>query len=166
MRRANLILFFVTALNIACAASAEQPPAPMQSLDYFKGRWTCTGVFLSSGKSIASTMRYDSDLQGSAIIKHHDDSEPNIYRAIEAWGYDAKTKHFNATILDNFGGARRFSSAGWQDNELSWSSAADVTPEQRFVYVRLDEEHYRIDWDVAKADNSFVVGDTLTCQRK
>jgi hypothetical protein len=166
MRRAYRIAFSLTALSNAYATGADQRTAPVQSLDYFEGNWACTGVFPASGKTIASNMRYDHDLQGSALVKHHDDTEPDLYHAIEAWGFDAKANRFNATILDNFGGARRFSSEGWKGNELSWSSATDVTPAQRFVYTRLDKQRYRVDWAVANASSSFVVGDTLTCQRK
>lgn len=166
MRSAYTVVLLLTALSLSHVVHAAQPHAPIESLKYFEGAWTCSGVFPASGKTIASTMRYESDLKGSALIKHHDDTQPDLYHAIEAWGYDAQAKRFNATVLDNFGGARRFSSEGWNGNEMSWASAADVTPIQRFVYDRLDNQRYRVDWMVAKGDNNFVVGDTLTCQRK
>jgi hypothetical protein len=139
----------------------------MRSLDYFVGDWSCAGVFPASGKSITSQMRYQHDLQGSALLKHHDDTlPPAVYHAVEAWGYDGKAQRFNATILDNFGGARRFHSVGWVKNEWAWVSEAELQPAQRFVYVRLDEQHYRVDWQVARNATDFVVGDTLTCKRQ
>jgi hypothetical protein len=164
--RMGLLVAFAALLGSTTAISAEQPPAPIRSLDYFIGDWTCSGMFPSNGKAIASTMRYASDLQGNALLKHHDDTAPGIYRAIEAWGYDDQAKRFNATIMDNFGGARRFSSDGWKQDVLTWSSAADVTPVQRFVYTRLDQQRYRVDWDVSNNGTDFVVGDTLTCKRQ
>jgi hypothetical protein len=153
-------------LSVASSVSVEPSSESMQSLSYFIGEWTCDGVFPASGKTITSTMRFDRDLQGNALLKHHDDITPDLYHAIEVWGYDASAKRFNATVLDNFGGARRFSSQGWKDNELTWSSATDITPAQRFVYTRLDEKRYRIDWSVANGGNGFVLGDTLTCKRR
>jgi len=111
-------------------------------------------------------VRYDSDLRGDARLKHHADNAPNSYLAVEAWGYDGQAKRFNATVLDNFGGARRFGSQGWVQDQLAWVSASEVQPAQRFVYTRLDERRYRVDWQVSRADGGFVVGDTLTFERR
>ncbi|MGN2251799.1 hypothetical protein ACFWZ4_00285 [Frateuria sp. GZRe12] len=137
----------------------------MRALDYFRGGWHCEGFFPASGKIIASDMRYASDLHGAAMVKHHDDVAPASYSAIESWGYDTKGMHYVATLLDNFGGVRRFQSPGWQHEVLTWESAADVMPAQRFVYTRLDGQRYRVDWKIERDGKSFVVGDTLTCTR-
>ena len=154
------------ALLFALAPTAHAAE-PIRSLDYFQGTWACNGNFPSSGKTIASTMRYDGDLQGKALLKHHDDtSPPQMYHAVEGWGYDAKAGQFHAVILDNFGGARRFDSPGWQGDTLTWTAATDVQPVQRFVYVRQDQQAYRVDWQVAPRGKDFVVGDTLTCKRQ
>lgn len=137
----------------------------MRAMDYFQGNWRCEGVFPASGKTIASDMRYAIDLHGAALVKHHDDVAPGSYRAIEAWGYDARNSRYEAALLDNAGGVRRFRSPGWQHDVLTWDSAADAVPAQRFVYTRLDGRHYRIDWKVKRDGERFVVGDTLTCVR-
>jgi len=161
------MLFTIAAvLGGAPPVSAAPLTTPMASLSYFIGAWACAGVFPSSGKTIASTMRYESDLRGDALLKHHADAPPNSYLALEAWGYDSHAKRFNAVVLDNFGGARRFSSQGWDQKELVWASEPEVQPAQRFVYTRLSERSYRIDWDVSRKDGSFVVGDTLTCEKR
>ena len=153
--------FFLSLLLTTTVASAAD--APMRALDYFQGDWRCEGVFPASGRTIASEMRYASDLHGAALVKHHDDVAPASYRAIEAWGYDARNKRYEAALLDNFGGVRRFGSAGWQHDVLTWTSAADVLPAQRFVYTRLERQRYRVDWEVQREVKGFVVGDTLTC---
>ena len=162
----SLILF----LGLICscgAALASTEPSSMHTLDYFTGEWACAGSFPASGKTITSLIRYESNLGGFALLKHHDDtSPPALYHAVEAWGYDAKKQQFNATILDNFGGARIFHSEGWKDRTLSWASAAEVQPVQRFIYVKLDERSYQVDWQVAHDGTHFVVGDTLTCKRQ
>lgn len=167
MRRMFIALLGVIATCNSFAMAPDSVSPPMRSLDYFVGDWSCAGVFPASGKSIASQMRYQHDLQGAALLKHHDDTLPPArYHAIEVWGYDNKAQRFNATILDNFGGARRFHSTGWSKDEWAWVSEAEVQPAQRFVYVRLDEQHYRVDWQVARNGTDFVVGDTLTCKRQ
>lgn len=152
-------------LLAATSAGAADVPA-MRALDYFQGNWRCEGVFPASGRQIASHMRYAHDLQGAALVKHHDDMAPGRYRAIEAWGYDANGGRYQATILDNSGGARRFASVGWHHDTLAWDSAPEVVPAQRFVYVRLDERRYRVDWEINRQAKGFVVGDTLTCTRE
>lgn len=161
MRQVPLLILLLSTTS----ASAADAPA-MRALDYFQGSWRCEGVFPTSGKAIASHMRYAADLQGAALVKHHDDIAPASYRAIESWGYDAKGRRYEAAILDNVGGTRRFASSGWQRDTLTWDSAAEVAPAQRFVYVRLDEQHYRVDWEINRNGTGLVVGDTLTCTRE
>jgi hypothetical protein len=155
----------VLLLGTVASASAADAPA-MRALDYFHGSWRCEGVFPASGKVIASHMRYASDLEGAALVKHHEDIAPASYRAVEAWGYDARHGRYGAAILDSSGGTRRFESSGWQGDTLTWDSAAEVAPAQRFVYVRLDEQRYRLDWEINRNGKGLVVGDTLTCTRE
>ncbi len=149
----------------ATTASATPADQPFQSFADLLGHWTCSGVFPASGKTMTSELRFDSDLGGKAMLKHHDDtSPPSLYHAVEAWGYDAKSGRYNATILDNFGGARMFSSEGWTKDGLVWTSAPEVQPAQRFIYVRQGQERLRVDWEVERK-GAWVVGDTLTCER-
>ena len=161
----------VLPVALALSLSATTTPAtptdqPFQPFADLLGHWTCNGVFPASGKTITSELRFESDLGGKALLKHHDDtSPPALYHAIEAWGYDAKANRYNATILDNFGGARMFSSEGWTKDSLVWTSAPELQPAQRFVYARLGQRQLRIDWEVERK-GAWVVGDTLTCKRR
>lgn len=160
--RVSLLL----ALAMICgAAGATELQAPIHAMEPLLGSWRCDGVFPASGKTIASTMRFDVDLAGAAVLKHHDDIAPASYRAMEGWTYDAKGKQFNAAIVDNFGGARRFSSRGWEGGTLAWTSAPEVQPAQKFIYVRAANGVLRVDWQVMR-DGNYVVGDTLTCKRQ
>lgn len=146
-----------------CGPAMASTDAPFRDFADMTGHWTCHGVFPATGKTIDSTIRFDLDLNGKALIKHHDDTSPSTaYHALEAWGYDEKNGRYNATILDSFGGARLFSSEGWKDGRLVWRSAPEVKPAQRFTYVRESGPGLRIDWEVER-DSGFVVGDTLHC---
>ncbi|KGI78149.1 hypothetical protein LF63_0107345 [Oleiagrimonas soli] len=138
----------------------------MHALSYFSGSWACEGVFPASGKHIASTMRFDFDLGGAVLVKHHDDRPPSGYRAIEAWGYDQQEKTYRATVMDNFGGARRMRSDGWKGKVLRWVVDTDGGPPQQFVYVRLNRNTYRVDWKIDRSGRGLEVGDTLTCRRR
>jgi hypothetical protein len=135
------------------------------ALAYFLGNWSCSGSFPASGKPIASTIRFESDLGGTAVVKHHDDLPPNMFHAIEVWNYSPTDKRFNDAIADNFGGVRIFVSDGWNGAAFTWSSAPDVKPMQQFVYTRLSDSSMRVDWRVSKDGTRYVVGDTLTCTK-
>jgi hypothetical protein len=162
MRIPQIALVLCLFGSSAMAASSEDPFRDYAGL---MGQWTCHGVFPASGKTIDSALRFESDLGGKALLKHHDDTTaPALYHAVEAWGYDAKAGRYSAAILDNFGGARIFSSAGWAGDTLLWTSAPEVKPAQRFRYVRLPTGGMRIDWEVEK-QGAVVVGDTLNCER-
>lgn len=87
-------------LFLLATSSAGAVESPMRALDYFQGSWRCEGVFPASGRHIASQMRYAGDLQGAALVKHHEDRAPASYRAIEAWGYDVKGGRYEAVVLD------------------------------------------------------------------
>ncbi|MEI7037354.1 hypothetical protein [Fulvimonas yonginensis] len=160
MRHISLLLL------LAATSVNATDTQPMRTLDYFQGSWRCEGVFPASGRTIASRMTYVADLQGAALVKHHDDTSPGArYHAIETWAYDARAGRFNAAIVDSFGGVRRFGSDGFRQDTLTWESAAEVAPAQRFAYTRLGPRRYRVDWQVARNGKDFVVGDTLTCTR-
>lgn len=162
-----LLVAFIASISTGGAAAAvpRAPAAPVASLAYFLGSWQCNGSFPSSGKAISSKMRFESDLAGSAIVKHHDDVAPSSYHDIEVWSYSNDDKRFNAFVADNFGGMRRFASDGWHGAVLTWSSASDVTPIQQFVYTRLTADSMRVDWQISKDGTHYVVGDTLTCSK-
>jgi hypothetical protein len=154
---------FLCITGLLSASAIASPDDALHDFADLVGVWSCHGVFPATGKTIDSSLRFEFDLGGKALVKHHDDtSPPAMYHALEAWGYDAKNGRYNATIFDNFGGARLFSSEGWKNDRLVWTSAPEVKPAQRFIYVREAPQGLRIDWEVAKGD-SFVVGDTLHC---
>ena len=161
-------LTWLLCLHAAVAGAGDIQASPMNSvLAFFRGHWSCAGTFPASGKSIAAAMRFEPDLGTAALIKHHDDtSPPSLYHGVELWGYSAHDAQFNAAILDNFGGVRRFASAGWQGDMLTWTSAGDVQPMQQFVYAKMNADTFRIDWLTKHADAPYVVGDTLTCHRQ
>lgn len=165
-----LIVGFTLPTTLVRAASpqvsATDAPAGMELLSYFAGPWTCNGVFRASGKTIASTMRFESDLQGKVLLKYHDDtSPPALYHAIEVWTYDAKANAYNAAVVDNFGGVRDFTSPGWAGSNLVWTSGPSVKRLQQFAYTKVGSDTFTVDWRVSRDGKHYVVGDTLTCKR-
>jgi hypothetical protein len=131
-------------------------------LTYFTGTWNCAGTF-ANGHAIASTLVFDSDLSGKGVILRQDDAPPNAYHAAALWG-PAADGSLIADIQDSTGGVRRFTANGWSADALTWASAPDVTPAQRFIYTWLDASTMRIDWEV-RVKGVYKVGDTLHCTR-
>jgi len=162
MLRALPALALLLAGGICSAAESALPIRVMAPL---LGSWKCEGVFPASGKRIASTLRLESSLGGAVVLKHHDDLPPSTYRALETWAYDAKAGQFRAAVVDGSGGMRLFSAPGWEGDTLTWTSAPDVQPAQKFIYVREAGGALRVDWQIMRG-NQFVVGDTLTCKRQ
>ena len=158
-----MALLFAFCLGAAPPATPTPNGTRVGDLSFFLGTWHCSGSFPSTGKRISSTMRFESDLGGAAIVKHHDDDPPNAYHAIEVWNYSASDARFNAGISDNFGGFRHFISDGWHDGVLTWTSAPEVGLLQKFVYTRLSDTSMRVDWQASRDGKTFIVGDTLTC---
>ena len=159
------LLIAVFCLGAATPPATPAPAGGMGDLTFFLGTWKCDGSFPSTGKTISSTMRFESDLGGTVIVKHHDDVPPNSYHAIETWNYDAPDAHFNAAITDNYGGIRRFLSSGWRGDVLTWTSVPDVNPLQQFVYTRLSDTSMRVDWQASRDGTNYILGDTLQCTK-
>ncbi|MBC5823546.1 MAG: hypothetical protein GIW99_09110 [Candidatus Eremiobacteraeota bacterium] len=127
------------------ASVAWSGPRPIQTLEYFVGAWNCSGSFPATCRAISSNIRFERDLGGAAILKHHDDGPPFSYRAAEEWVYDSAQKHFLASIVDASAGMRTFSSDGWGDGAFIWNSGSDVVPKQQFVYTKLTDDTMRVD---------------------
>jgi hypothetical protein len=142
------------------------PPPPIVALapivSYFKGSWTCRGAF-SNGKPISATIRFEPDVEGAAIVVHHDDTPAlGFYHSIEVWGYAKSTQTYVASLYDAYGGFRSFSSPGWNGNVLTWTIAPSAEISQQFVYTRKDPTTFVVDYNVLR-NGTYTLGDTLTC---
>jgi hypothetical protein len=80
--RASLLLALAMGL-VPQALQAQQPnssaPALKKEIETFaplQGKWSCQGVFPSSGKKIESQIAFAPDLDGAWLVKRHDDLPP------------------------------------------------------------------------------------------
>jgi hypothetical protein len=137
----------------------------ISSLQFFTGTWGCKGSFPATGKTIESRITFTPDLDGAWLAVRHDDTPPNKFHALELWGWDAKKSELTATIFDNYGGARHFTSPGWQDQSLTWNAdvaSGATSPSERFVFRKDSASQFTVNWEVNR-DNAWKVGDTITC---
>ena len=133
---------------------------------YFSGKWTCSGTF-SNGKPIASTIRFESNVNGAAVVVHHDDVPAlGSYHSIEVWGFQQSTGTYVATLYDAYSGARGFTSAGWSGDVLT-PGRPDASRQARLGNSSTRERRpntFTVEWKVYR-NEAYVVGDTLTCKR-
>lgn len=91
-----------------------------------------------------------------------------MFHAAEFWGFDSVNKQFVAFVFDNFGGARRFTSAGWSGDTLTWlGEGAKTNPAsvERFVYKREGAREFVVSWEVKKGTIDWTIGDRLVCKK-
>jgi hypothetical protein len=140
----------------------------ISSLAYFNGDWECSGKFDKSGKSIEAHQHFAPDLGGAWMLFRHDDKPPFAYHALSEWGWDAERKQFLMTAQDSAGGARLFTSQGWNSNQLLWDGdtlGATADPGQRFTFAKVDDRHYTVSFFVRKSDEWSRI-DSSTCSRQ
>lgn len=148
--------------------AADAPKPELQPLSFFVGQWACAGEFAASKKPISSRISVSSDLGGSWLAFRWDDNAPNVFHALELWGFDKSAHHFTNFVHDNFGGVRLFTSPGWDGDKLIWMGDALANPpgaNQRFVIERKSSKEFVITWQVRKPQADWVTGDSLTCRQ-
>jgi hypothetical protein len=166
VRSGWICLLLALVVPPAAMAAGTAPSSGIEAMNYFRGVWDCAGKFPASGKTIASTIRFNAAAGGKVLVGHQDDRPPNAYHAIETWMQKHGSDSFEAAIVDGYSGVREFNSAGWRDKTLTWQSGAGITPDQRFVYTKMDGNTCRLDWGVSNNGSHYHVGDTLTCKRR
>lgn len=154
----------------AVTAPGAAPPVTLADslmpLRFFQGRWSCQGEFPRNGKHIASGERFTPDLAGHWLVMRHVDRPPFAYHALEAWGYDASQKRFISYVFDNVPQVREYVSPGWVESRLVWTLLGQNGKADRFVFERKSGAEYRVDYSVTLDGESWILVDTLTCQRQ
>ncbi|MGZ3497929.1 MAG: hypothetical protein ACXWNJ_05945 [Vulcanimicrobiaceae bacterium] len=121
------ILFLSPAL--AFAQNAAPTPVPdtapdLSSMQYFLGTWKCTSKTRGSIRPDTSTTTMDMD---GRWMKAHDEAPPfDKYRTRTIitdtyTTFNADTKQFVSTSVDNFAGYAMSATPGWSGNKLVWT---------------------------------------------
>lgn len=146
---------------IAPVASGADALAP---LAWFAGRWRCEGRF-ANGRPIRSRETFTVELGGQWLRMRHADDPPNRYLADAWWHYDKAAKHFTATVFDNFGGDRRYTSPGWAGDTLALENIATSGYLDRFAFQRRGDGAYRVTYTYRDRSGAWRLGDAQTCTR-
>lgn len=156
-------LFLVLASVSDVPCNAEPIDVGAAGLTRYVGTWRCDGHF-ASGKPISANLKFEWVPKIHALLKLHDDISPGQYHAMEIW-VSEKSGAFSNTIIDSFSGKRNFRSTDIRDGVLRWVGDDSDVSIDRFEYVWIDADQFRLDWFVSKVRKDFVLGDTLLCVR-
>ena len=148
---------------LATPAQADTAPA-LAPLAGFVGHWRCAGRF-ANGKPITSRETFGIELGGLWLHMHHADDPPNRHLADSWWGYDKAAQHLTATVFDNFGGERRYTSSGWVGDTLTLENIATGGYLDRFVFQRHGADAYRVTYTYRNRSGAWQLGDEQSCTR-
>jgi hypothetical protein len=146
-----------------------EPPTrvPAELASFFSGDWTGRGQF-ASGRPIEADASFRLELDGQWLQYRHTDRAPNSYKALGMWGIESATRKLVMTLNDSGGGARNFTSEGWNDGALTFVRTVSAEPllEERFVFTRLSERSFRMAYEVRKGEQPWRMIDALTFERR
>ncbi|HEX3437639.1 MAG TPA: hypothetical protein VHT24_12790 [Pseudacidobacterium sp.] len=134
----------------------------------FIGEWDCKGQFVN-GAAHRSHYTGEPVLGGAWLQLSETDIEPVGYLSRYLIRYDPVQKLYINEDINNFGYAR-YSSSGWQDTKLIFTSTeahyAQPLPENRFVYTVIGSKSLDISWESRKdKDSDFKTSDILHCSQ-
>lgn len=168
-------LLCAIALSIApLVGHATTTPSALLTLqseivDFFSGEWSGAGAFaFASGKAIEADVSFDLDLDGRWLRYRHADRLPNRYKALGMWGIDRTRNTLVMTVNDSFGGARTFTSSGWNEGTLMFDRDANTAPlnEERFIFQRIDNDRFRMSYEVRQGVSPWRMVDALEFSRR
>jgi hypothetical protein len=165
MKILNALVILICCVYSSKAQNVKQKPAPdMGFIKFFEGTWVGTGQF-SNGKKIEAEASFKLSLDSCWLIYTHNDKLPNRYKAISVWGIDNSTGKFIDYVFDNFHGHTLFTSEGWDSAGLilicKETEPGAKTFFQRFSYLKIDADKFKMSYEVSNDGISWKLGDSL-----
>ncbi|HLJ91265.1 MAG TPA: hypothetical protein VKZ53_30990 [Candidatus Angelobacter sp.] len=152
------------AQQASTSSQTESPTSTISDLAaFFAGKWRGEGQF-ANGNKIEADVAFTLELDGHSLVYRHDDRPPNGFHALATWSLDPGTRKFTMFMNDNFGGARVFTSDGWQDETLIFTKTTMQTKpslQERFRYNRLSSTTFQMTYEVSGDGKNWQMGDTL-----
>lgn len=135
-------------------------------LNFFCGEWKGSGAF-SNGNKIDASLAIQKQLDDNWLKIEHNDLPPNKFKAISYWGIDEKGQ-FVAYMFDNFKSHRFFQTEGWIKNKLiliNDKAGPESKNFERFVYEKIDDNTFKMKYEVSKEGQKWYLIDFLEFQR-
>ena len=146
-----------------------QPPRrlPEDLAAFFVGEWSGAGEF-ASGRKIEADVSFTPDLDGQWLAYRHIDRAPNKYKAAGMWGFERSSNSFVMTVNDSFGGARTFTSTGWQDGRIVFnrgvlSAGAKL---ERFTFLRVAADGFKMAYETSDDGDAWKMIDHVVFTKK
>jgi hypothetical protein len=165
MKFLTTLIILISCVRTSQAQNLESKPKPdMDFVKFFEGAWVGSGQF-SNGKKIGADASFRLSLDSCWLIYTHTDRSPNRYKAISVWGIDKSTAKFVDYVFDNFHGHRLFTSDGWNSAGLILT-CKEITPAnetlfQRFTYLKIDADKFKMSYEVSNDGTTWKLGDSL-----
>ena len=155
------------------AANAQSVTSSPKYLDkdmlsFFIGQWSGEGQF-ANGKKIAADVSFSLSLDSCWVVYTHTDKSPGMYKAMSMWGVDKATGKPVDYIFNNFQGNDKYTSDGWANNKIIWFKEQRISGGSfftRFTYEKLDENRFKMTYEVSKDNSNWKMGDFLIFVRK
>jgi hypothetical protein len=161
------------------AAPAGPPPIPtpapqLKDLEYFVGKWTCTGTLSMGPAKIPTQATYTltKELDGFYLAgrfaskKSKDNPHPHVTQ--DYWSYNVGKKEFRRVNLDNFGDYAQAASPGLQGDTLTFSGTTTFGPaEVKFLesFTKKGAKEMTLSGSVDGPDGKPAVLIDYTCKR-
>ena len=178
---AFLLLSFAPAFadDPATKQQAMTPPAELDTLKYFVGKWQCNGLQTPpaaiSGKEFPTKEKliYSFALDGFWLDLVGESEKtpgmplPTVGRNQMHIGYDRLTTSFVAFSHNNRGGYALLSSKGWEGDKLMWSGSMSglLKYDTRATITRTSAAEYRALFERMEGGKWMTSG-TSTCKKK
>lgn len=145
-----------------------EPPTPLPAdlASFFTGDWSGRGQF-ASGRPIEADVSFRPELGGQWLQYRHTDRAPNSYKALGMWGIESASRKLVMTVNDSSGGARTFTSDGWNDGSVVFIRTISAEPlrEERFVFKRVTDQSFHMAYEVRAGEQPWRMIDQLTFER-
>lgn len=157
-------------------AETMAAPAELAQLDFFNGKWNCSGKAFASpmGPEHASVATVHA---AKAVGDHwryltYDETKtaanPAPMHAGVYWGYDTAKKSFIQFCADNVGGYCNQTSAGWNADTLVFEGIGNGDGKQfgsRDILVKKDANTFTHTGEMQGEDKKWTKTDEETCHR-
>ena len=145
--------------------SAAPRRLPDDLVAFFAGEWSGAGEF-ASGRKIAANVSFAPDLDGQWLAYRHIDRAPNKYKAAGMWGFERASDSFVMTVNDSFGGARTFTSIGWQDGKVVFDRHGSGTKLERFSFLRVADDGFKMTYETSDDGAAWKMIDYVVFTKK
>jgi hypothetical protein len=160
-------IFFILIITSALFCFAQEPATDPAMVKFFVGNWSCSGEF-ANGKKIEADLSFVPELDGKWLLYRHTDRPPGQFKALAVWGVDQPSGSLVSVAEDNFGNARLFTSDGWKDGSVTFTSATILdqkTSGERFRYERQSPDSFKMTYE-RSVEGQWKLGDFIVCTRK